>query len=290
LGDFNPPSSFELKILSPSLSFHPQNIVATQHFGSSLLAHLRATISQMATGRALPVVGSDPANVPSEEEEAAATAALRSSPADKLVYYNCHDINQFFLRNFFRLNFRSASYNKNQVPLGGMLSIELYSAGTPGSIEYLKFYYTSQSYTQQRGAQVLSEDNPPSRVFVTIPECCSGPGASCPIATFLSLTAPGNGAIERTCLAPVFEPLAPAVPAPTPLVVNNRMYSASAMAGSSIGSAVAGGAVVTAGGLLFTSAGRGMLAAATGGATTTTAADPFIVAVQQAAASDTANI
>jgi hypothetical protein len=80
-------------------------MVATRHFGSNLMAHLRSTISQMATGRALPIVGT---NVPSAEAEAAATAALRSSPADKLVYYNSHDIQQFFLRNFLTLNFMSA--------------------------------------------------------------------------------------------------------------------------------------------------------------------------------------
>jgi hypothetical protein len=174
-----------------------------------------------------------------------------------------------------------------------MLSIELYSGDTPGTIEYLKLFYTSQSYSQQRNAEVLTDDNEPSRVFVSIPECSDGPAASCPIDKFFSLTAPGHGAIDPNCLAPEFESLVSPTDIPNPApVASNRMYTASALAGSSIGSAVAGGAIVTAGGLMFTSAGRGVLARATGSVTTyeTAADDPFIVAVQQEAASDTANI
>ena len=156
------------------------NWAASRVMGSTLMAHLRATVEQLATGAAHP--------------------QLLSKASDKLVYYAGHDTNQYFLRQFLRMQWLLPGFNRHQLSTGGMLEFELLSdqADQASGIQFVKVYYVAMTYKQQRGAEALDKDsNPPARAFVTIPECCSGPGASCPLQDFLKLT---DQAIDHECV------------------------------------------------------------------------------------------
>jgi hypothetical protein len=191
---------------------HP---TATQAFGSTLLAHLRATVAQLAHGTP--------------------NAGLRSAAADRLVFYAGHDINLFFLRNFFRLNWQLNGYNKNQAALGGMLQLELYSvAGEEGSIRFLRVFYVGQSYGQQRNSETLSKAaNPPRKVFVAIPECSGGPEGACGIDQFLALC---EKELDPRCV--VQAELLPAAAASGG--DGSGTFSSSTLVGSSVGSGAVG--------------------------------------------------
>ena len=174
-----------------------------QHAGSELLVHMAATMLQMV-------------------EPAAPLPTLRSSPSDRLVYYSGHDINVYLLRRLLNLNWLTDSFNPNESPPGGFISLELYSldsalSSSPDATEseekrqkkeaaqevrpahtrvpspeqqrqyFVKAFFTSQSYEQQRHATPLSAANPASRVFAVIPACASGPELSCPFDDFRRL-------------------------------------------------------------------------------------------------------
>jgi len=181
-----------------------EDYTATQSFGSDLLAHLLATIQQLLLGRSIP--------------------GLASRPGDRLVYYAGHDLNLYFLRNFLRLNWLTTSWNMNEAMPGGMLQFELLSrtaaapapraagrraferapssGGTwPAAASYfIKLYFVSASYTQQRTAAALTPAAGPDRVFVTIPQCASGPEASCPLEGFRQLVL---SSIRAECVSTV---------------------------------------------------------------------------------------
>merc|ERR1740117_2619163 len=101
-----------------------------------------------------------------------------------MVYYAGHDLNIYFIRALLGLKWLTESYNPNQSPLGGMLRFELLrdSVGNP----FVKIFFESQSYSQQRNASPLGGDDGavPDRVFVSIPRCAMGPEGSCPFDVF----------------------------------------------------------------------------------------------------------
>ena len=142
------------------------------HAGSEMLVHLAATLQQFVT-------------------PAAPIANLRSDPTDRLVFYAAHDINIYFLRRLLDLNWLTDSYNPNESPPGGFLTFELYSApaaGPPAPPRYfVKAFFMSQSYDQQREARPLSAAEPASRAFALIPRCAGGPELSCPFDDFKRL-------------------------------------------------------------------------------------------------------
>ena len=149
---------------------------------------------------------------------------LRPQAGDRLVYYAGHDLNLYFLRNFLRLNWLTDSWNKNEAMPGGMLQFELLSrpaaAATPraagrrpferapsgggarpaSASHFVKLYFVSASYAQQRSAAELTPGAGPDRVFVTIPQCASGPEASCPLEGFRQLVL---NAIRAECVTTV---------------------------------------------------------------------------------------
>jgi hypothetical protein len=144
-----------------------------QNAGSELLVHLAATLQQAVDGAGAPAI-----------------AGLQSAPADALVYYAAHDINIYLLRRLLRLSWLTESYNPNQSPPGGFLMFALYSdaAAQPGAEHhYVKAFFVSQSYRQQREATRLSVADPASRVFAVMPTCASGPELSCPFHLFKKL-------------------------------------------------------------------------------------------------------
>ena len=170
-----------------------------RRFGATLAVHLAATMQQHVA-------------------PAAAIRGLKSKPGDFLVYYAGHDINIYFLRRLLRLNWLTESYNPNESPTGGMLQLELLSAPdtTAGGKDYfVKAFFMSQSYDQQRNATALAGTPragagapSASRVFAAMPDCQSGPELSCPFARFKALVL---AAVEPACV----ELVDPAVLRPT---------------------------------------------------------------------------
>ena len=173
------------------------NLWNARRFGATLLVHLAATMQSHVSG--------------------APVAGLRSKPDDFLVYYAGHDINICFLRRLLRINWLTESFNPNESPTGGMIQLELLSApGTDGGKEYfVKAFFMSQSYDQQRNATALAGTPragagapSASRVFAAMPDCQSGPELSCPFARFKALVL---AAVEPACV----ELVDPAVLRPT---------------------------------------------------------------------------
>jgi len=167
--------------LSRLVELHQENLdvtedyVATQSYGSDMLAHLLGTMEQLLMDRHV-------------------EGFIKSRPSDKLVYYAGHDINIYFLRNFLRLNWLTDSWNGNEAVPGGMVVFELLedkayrSSGDAFSPFFIKVFYVSQSLAQMREARDLTKPAlGPDSVFVTIPECASGPEASCPLRQFRDL-------------------------------------------------------------------------------------------------------
>ncbi len=171
--------------LSALLSLHQlglgftEDVIATRAYGSDMLAVLLGTIEQLALGKSVP--------------------GLRSSPDDHLVYFAGHDINIYFLRTFLRLNWLTASWNANQAMPGGMLAFEILR--DKASAAFVRASFVSQSYSQQRiSAPLTGGAPPPDQVFVTIPECATGPQATCPLDDFRTLVL---RAIRHECVSTV---------------------------------------------------------------------------------------
>ena len=110
------------------------------------------------------------------------------------IYYAAHDINIYLLRKLLRLNWLTESFNPNQSPPGGFLMFVLYSSPSPSSSSssssssdgttegraqeasghmgaeaaeavagtryYVKAFFVSQSYRQQREATPLTAADP----------------------------------------------------------------------------------------------------------------------------------
>lgn len=68
-------------------------------------------------------------------------------------YYAGHDLNIYFLRAMLGLKWTTESFNPNQSPPGGMLRFELLRDADKNP--FVKLYFESQSYAQQRSASVL---------------------------------------------------------------------------------------------------------------------------------------
>jgi len=194
-----------------------------QHAGSELLVHMAATLLQRV-------------------EPSSALSGLRSSPSDRLVYYAGHDINIYLLRRLLGLSWLTDSYNPDESPPGGFLTIELYSmsanasssspqvggteadaaeggggggggggddgsaggrrseppaATAAGKQYFVKIFFMSQSYDQQRHATPLTAADPASRAFALIPSCASGPELSCPFPDFKRLVL---SVVRRECV------------------------------------------------------------------------------------------
>ena len=52
---------------------------------------------------------------------------------------------------------------------------------------YVKAFFVSQSYKQQREATPLTAADPASKVFAVMPTCANGPELSCPFPEFKKL-------------------------------------------------------------------------------------------------------
>eukprot|EP00941_MAST-03F_sp_MAST-3F-sp1_P006237 g6237.t1 len=132
---------------------------------SEMLVHLTSTFEQRRSGKDI--------------------KGLLSKPSDSLIYYAAHDINIYLLRRLLRLNWLTESYNPNESPPGGFLMFELLS--NEQSEFFVKAFFVTQSYEQQRNLIELTQESPASKVFAIIGTCANGPERSCPFTQFKKL-------------------------------------------------------------------------------------------------------
>jgi hypothetical protein len=66
---------------------------------------------------------------------------------------------------------------------------------------FVKAYFESQSYTQQRTASPLVGDDVPDRSYIAIPRCASGPEGACPFDMFKEVA---MQALDPKCVQTTF--------------------------------------------------------------------------------------
>ncbi len=136
--------------------------------GSSLLAHLIATLQQASVG------------------PAASPVVKKIDPigpiGTKLVYLSAHDSNLFNLGGLLGLHWRADS-RSDDTPPDSQLAFELWQR--PGASTYnIRIVYRAQTLMQLRTAETLSLTNPPAEVEITPTGCVAH--RPCPLATFLA--------------------------------------------------------------------------------------------------------
>jgi len=146
--------------------------------GSSLLAHLLATLSRAA---------STPGGPSMETASSSTWVGLKDvkpiGPAGaKLVYLSAHDSNIFTLGGQLGLHWRADSHS-DDTPPDSQLAFELWQQ--PGHTDYnIRIVYRAQTLIQLRSAETLSLNNPPAEVQLTPTGCVAH--RPCPLATFLA--------------------------------------------------------------------------------------------------------
>ncbi|OQR84358.1 hypothetical protein ACHHYP_13485 [Achlya hypogyna] len=134
-----------------------------ENFGSTLLVHLVASMDEAITQRPVPIApGTGP--------------HLLHDIASRFLYYAGHDINLLYLKNLLRMEWDTNNWNANQPNPGSMLLFEVHAdegKETSTSVEdfFVQAYFVAASPKQIRRAEVLSPQNPPIRVPVSIPQC-----------------------------------------------------------------------------------------------------------------------
>jgi hypothetical protein len=95
---------------------------------------------------------------------------------------------------------------------GGMLTFQLYTADEGEQLAmfgtrrkgkghddnfFVKVFFSSQTYMQQRNVAKLGPDDAPDHVFVSIPSCNHGPNSSCPYSQFKKIA---QAAMREECV------------------------------------------------------------------------------------------
>jgi 4-phytase/acid phosphatase len=164
--------------------------------GSSLLAHLLATLTQAAQTPGAPSVptASSSTRVGSQDVWPVGSAGA------KLVYLSAHDSNLFNLGGMLGLHWRADNRN-DDTPPDSQLAFELWQR--PGSSTYdIRIVYRAQTLEQLRSAETLSLENPPAEVELTPTGCVAH--RPCPLAQFLAAAARTlDPAFVKPDLAPV---------------------------------------------------------------------------------------
>ncbi|CAK0833306.1 unnamed protein product [Prorocentrum cordatum] len=121
--------------------------------------------------------------------------ALSPAPgaaAPALAAYFGHDTNLQFLRRMLKLNWLSEGWWPNLAEPGSLLVFELYEE--PGGSESVRLLKVAATPRQQRRAEPLTTEAPPSVVPLWIPGCR---GLFCPMSQFAALA---GAAIRRECV------------------------------------------------------------------------------------------
>jgi len=164
--------------------------------GSSLLAHLLATLDQAADALQSPTMQTlaSPTFVGPNKVTPIGPAGTH------FVYLSAHDSNIFTLGGLLGLHWRADS-RSDDTPPDSQLAFELWQR--PGHTDYdIRIVYRAQTLAQLRTAETLSLENPPAEVELTPTGCVAH--RPCPLATFLAAAARTlDPAFVKPDLAPV---------------------------------------------------------------------------------------
>lgn len=159
-------------------------------YSSQQLAYIVASIEQYVSGNSLGGV---------------------EQPVDtQLLLLVSHDMNILYLRELLDINWVPFGYSDGIATTAGALIFDLWQSASDNSF-YVKVHYDAASPNQQRDAEVLSVENPPSVSDLVIPLCGH---LMCPWETFRDIAL---SAINSNCIN---EPLK--------TTVNELSYSPSA--------------------------------------------------------------
>lgn len=159
-----------------TLSFG-MNLWTSKAYSSQQLAYIVATLAQKV--------------------EDANLDGVYQPKSNNLLLLVSHDTNILYLGTLLNLNWIPLGYGNNVASTSGALIFELYEdQEASGSDEkfYVKVHYDAASPTQQRNAEILTLDNPPSIANLVIPECGS---EYCPWNRFVQVAI---GSINLDCI------------------------------------------------------------------------------------------
>jgi 4-phytase/acid phosphatase len=147
--------------------------------GSSILAHILATLQQAAGSATNTAAPSKPVPVGSQSVWPIGPSGT------KFLYLSAHDSNLFTLGGMLGLHWRADS-RSDDTPPDSQLAFELWQR--PGSSVYnVRIVYRAQTLEQLRTAESLSLENPPAEVVLTPTGCLAH--RPCPLSTFLAAAA-----------------------------------------------------------------------------------------------------
>jgi 4-phytase/acid phosphatase len=154
--------------------------------GSSLLAHLLATLNQAADALQSPTMQTlaSPTFVGPNKITPIGPAGTH------FVYLSAHDSNIFNLGGLLGLHWRADS-RSDDTPPDSQLAFELWqrpgaTTSAPPETD-IRIVYRAQTLAQLRSAETLSLENPPAEVELTPTGCIAH--RRCPLATFLAAAA-----------------------------------------------------------------------------------------------------
>lgn len=142
-------------------------------YSSQQLAYIVASLEQMASGKAVDGVVQDPSN--------------------QLLLLVSHDTNILYLQRLLDLNWIPDGFTNNIATTGGSLSFELWKSKESGEL-FVKVHYDAASPDQQRNAEYLSLENPPSVAELVLEGCGE---VYCPWNTFKEVAL---GAVDFDCI------------------------------------------------------------------------------------------
>jgi len=162
------------------------DLPSAQAFGSTLTAHLVATLQHFA-------------------DDTAEVAGLVSHGRDaRLVYYAAHDTNLLYVGTLLGLKWiNSGGWQPNHTPPGGALVFEAYSPSHPDNPlnEWqVAAFFDIQTPQQVRDLTKLGGKEQPSRSPISIPRCSAGPLLLCPLS---KLTDVMRRVVRPECITPL---------------------------------------------------------------------------------------
>jgi 4-phytase/acid phosphatase len=124
--------------------------------GSNLLAHVRSSLEQAATGKAVP--------------------GAIGRPGDAVLLLAGHDTNLSNLSGMLGLTWKLAGYQRDETPPGGALIFSLWRDAVTGEYS-VRTRFVAQTLEQMRDAERLSLATPPEGQDVALPGCAA---SGCP--------------------------------------------------------------------------------------------------------------
>lgn len=164
------------------------DLLAAKPFGSTLLAHISATLMQWTGAKNMP------------------PGALAHSAERKLVYYAAHDTNLKYVGELLGLKWLNKGWQPNHTPPGGALVFEVYAPDNehnPTGMWAVRAFFDVQTPQQVRNLTKLTDasaETQPSRSPITIPGCSIGPQLICPVIKLAHIV---GRAVANECITPL---------------------------------------------------------------------------------------